>query len=822
MDRAAELGLNGGVRAVGSRVRAALRRRWAAALVVAVIVGLVSGAVLTLAAGARRTGAAPDAFTAAVGGDVDAAVQQASGRPRTAEVAAVPGVASVDAMTFAFAGVVDPKRGPAEDAIAFVGNRPLSSRLVAGRATNPDRPHEFVADRSFARAHDAHVGDKFRAISWTQAQGDHGLGFGPDPNGPSFTATLVGIVQTPSTDDFNLVVFSPGLLQEDVGLVATLMSVRLDPGVTRAQFRAALDRLPDGRALSVDRGQVVGTELRNGVEAQARGVWIMALVAAIAALVVLGQLLSRHARVAETERQPLAALGYSSRQLAAETVLRAAVPAVAGVGLGVAGAVLASNVFPTGFVRAIEPHPGIRVDAGVLITGAVLLVLGLLAWVGIAFVSTRRPRARHVRSHSSQTITRRAPTPAAATGTNFALTRRDGSAGASIGTVVAMALIVAGLVGATAFAVSLDRLVTDRGRFGSNYTFGVGDNSDLSASDLRKGLEGNRDIDGLMIVTAASARAGGATVQLTGMDRIRGDLAPRVLSGRLPESPDEAAIGAVTARDLHVHVGDELALAGSAARRNVRIVGTAVLPTVAGNDGVGTGVLMTQPGAIALEPHPDTALAAITLTPDAPKGAARAIAKGLGQTAGQESTPGVIINVARVRNIPAVLAVLLALLALLTIVHALIVSIHGRRHDVAVLRALGADRRWVARTVHWQATVLTVLPLIVGIPIGVRRRFVRVPRVRRADRRDPGSRDTDPAAPRPGPGARRGGQHRRDRAGAPRPPAFDRGAAPSRVTSPVRRAQRCMMRSANDEGATDGEARSAGSSGSERSSGSGW
>ena len=162
MDRAARLGLNGGVRAVGSRVRAALRRRWAAALVVAVIVGLVSGAVLTLAAGARRTGAAPDAFTAAIGGDVDAAVQQASGRPRTAEVAAVPGVASVDAMTFAFAGVVDPKRGPAEDAIAFIGNRPLSSRLVAGRATNPDRPHEFVADRSFARAHDAHVGDKFQ------------------------------------------------------------------------------------------------------------------------------------------------------------------------------------------------------------------------------------------------------------------------------------------------------------------------------------------------------------------------------------------------------------------------------------------------------------------------------------------------------------------------------------------------------------------------------------------------------------------------------------------------------------------------------------
>jgi putative ABC transport system permease protein len=122
---------------------------------------------------------------------------------------------------------------------------------------------------------------------------------------------------------------------------------------------------------------------------------------------------------------------------------------------------------------------------------------------------------------------------------------------------------------------------------------------------------------------------------------------------------------------------------------------------------------------IALDPHPDAALAAITLTPDAPPGAARAIAKGLGQAVGQESTPGVIVNVARVRNIPAVLAVLLAVLALLTIVHALIVSIQGRRHDVAVLRALGADRRWVARTVHWQATVLTVLPLVFGIPVGI-------------------------------------------------------------------------------------------------------
>jgi ABC-type lipoprotein release transport system permease subunit len=72
-----------------------------------------------------------------------------------------------------------------------------------------------------------------------------------------------------------------------------------------------------------------------------------------------------------------------------------------------------------------------------------------------------------------------------------------------------------------------------------------------------------------------------------------------------------------------------------------------------------------------------------------------------------------------VRHIPAVLAGLLGALALLTTVHALITSIQQRRRDMAVLRALGAGPRWMRRTVHWQATVLTVLPLVVAVPLGV-------------------------------------------------------------------------------------------------------
>jgi putative ABC transport system permease protein len=69
--------------------------------------------------------------------------------------------------------------------------------------------------------------------------------------------------------------------------------------------------------------------------------------------------------------------------------------------------------------------------------------------------------------------------------------------------------------------------------------------------------------------------------------------------------------------------------------------------------------------------------------------------------------------------VPSLLAALLAGLVLLTLFHALIVSIQSRRRDLAILRALGADGRWVGRAVHWQASVLTAVPLIAGIPIGL-------------------------------------------------------------------------------------------------------
>jgi predicted lysophospholipase L1 biosynthesis ABC-type transport system permease subunit len=41
-------------------------------------------------------------------------------------------------------------------------------------------------------------------------------------------------------------------------------------------------------------------------------------------------------------------------------------------------------------------------------------------------------------------------------------------------------------------------------------------------------------------------------------------------------------------------------------------------------------------------------------------------------------------------------------LAVLSMSHQLITSARRRRRDLGIVRALGADRRWVSRVLHWQ------------------------------------------------------------------------------------------------------------------------
>jgi ABC-type lipoprotein release transport system permease subunit len=703
------------VRAVTFRVRCVLRRRIVAALGVAALVAIVSGAVLTIAGGASRTASAPARYTTAAGGDPSALVEQRAGPPLDARIAALPGVRSVDAMTFVFGEIVDPQHRDA-NTLTFAGRAPVNARVIAGR--HASTAHEFVGDTSFVAAHHARLGSRFRLVSWTQDQLRRGQAFEAPPAGPSFDAVLVGIADSPGKleSSYSVAVFAPTLLRTEIGTVATEMAVRLEPGTTLGDLRRELDRLPQRADLDVTSGRIVSAEVRTAVDAQARGLWLMAAVGAIAAIVALGQLLARHVSLPGPERATLTAIGVSRGQQVAESVLRAAVPVASGLVLGIALATFASRIFPTGFARALEPHPGSRLD-GVILALAAVLVLCVLAWVATATVfAVARTSGRRTETAPAP---RRIPLvdPAAATGTRFAL-GGNGTTRA-VGTLCSLAAITAGIAAATVFAASLERLVSDRARFGGNYTFQVGENSNMSAAQLKATLARDGDIGALMILSESQARSGATTVPLVGVERVRGELAPRVLSGRFPEGTDELAIGRVTERDLRVRVGDRLDLVGRAGRAGFRVVGTVVVPTIGGNDGVGAGAVVTSDGLARLEHEPTSSIAAVMLRSDAPASAERHIGELTNARPGTEDVPASVLNVARVRRIPGALAGLLAAMLLITLVHAVVAAVRRRRRDLAVLRTLGADRRWLARAVRWQASVLTAVPVAIGIPLGV-------------------------------------------------------------------------------------------------------
>lgn len=707
------------MRAVAYRVRRQVRAQWRPTLALALIVAAVAGVVLTLAAGAERTSTAPDRYTAARGGGFDGTVEQGRGRPRTVEVAALPGVASVEAVTFVFGGLALPDGGPTADSLLFAGShRALAMSLVSGRAPDPSKPHEFVATRSFTDASGAALGTTFDLATLSQEQADRAgyeAFFTEGPRGPSAKVTLVGVVDGPSdlTDPTPLAVVAPSLLDSDAGVAATIMSVDLRPGTTLSAFRTQLDTLPDGQALSLEPAQLVSSEVRTAVEVQARGFWVLTAVAALAAIVVLGQLITRTVRHAAEEGPRLAALGFNRSQLVAESVGRAGVPILAGTVLGVALAAILSWTFPTGFVRRLEPDPGLRLDGAVVTTGAGCIVVALVMWTMAALLVGKARRGGERPSELVESVAVRLRSAALSTGLRFAFTRSRRDRGPVRATVAGMLVTVAVLGGTVVFGSSLARLVADGDRFGSNWDLFVGSGGELVPNEVIAELEADAEVAALMVYGTGQARIGPVTLGLAGMAPVKGDLAPRTLSGRLPSADDEIALGRLAAEDLGAEVGTDLTVDTRSGARRFRVTGLAVVPSVEELDGVGEDAVVTMGGLRRADPSATPSAAAVRLRPGAPAGTAERL--GLGPS----NPPSVILNLARIRAIPFLLAGVVGALAVLTVVHVMATSVHHRRRDLALLRSLGANRRWITRAVHWQATSLSLVPLVLGVPLGL-------------------------------------------------------------------------------------------------------
>ncbi len=313
--------------AVGLRLRAELARRWRSWLSLALILGLVGGAVLALAAGARRTDSAYSRFLDAQNAyDVllakdtgDFGTEDPPGPPLDAvAIKALPGVKDA-AVASRFFTTIGAGVGVLVSPDGRLGDKVNSLKILEGRRADPEHPAEVVVGFAFAEQYRVGVGDSIQLFD--PAILDH-----PPPGMPpeilakaslagrrvlaalpGGNATVVGIEAAPGefppqiegTGRY-LIHASPslsGVVDDIIDFLSggDAVAVRLDHRKTDVDtFLAALPgRTACCSACALTVQRELTTNAVRSVHTQANALWLLALLTAIAGLLVGSQLLAR-------------------------------------------------------------------------------------------------------------------------------------------------------------------------------------------------------------------------------------------------------------------------------------------------------------------------------------------------------------------------------------------------------------------------------------------------------------------------------------------------------------------------------------------------
>jgi putative ABC transport system permease protein len=202
-----------------------------------------------------------------------------------------------------------------------------------------------------------------------------------------------------------------------------------------------------------------------------------------------------------------------------------------------------------------------------------------------------------------------------------------------------------------------------------------------------------------------------------------------VLDGRLPSSAGEVILGTQTMRELHVGIGDSVAIqvAGTPSTPTYKIVGRASFPTLADGLGLGRGagfslegLQSTLPAEFA--PPTDTVLIRFGGAADSRATYDRIEQKVSASCACElmrPTKPVDVVNFGRVQHLPILLSALVGGLGVLMLAHLIVSATRRRRRELAVLVVLGFVPSQVRRAVAWQATTVAVAAALLGLPIGI-------------------------------------------------------------------------------------------------------
>jgi ABC-type lipoprotein release transport system permease subunit len=196
-----------------------------------------------------------------------------------------------------------------------------------------------------------------------------------------------------------------------------------------------------------------------------------------------------------------------------------------------------------------------------------------------------------------------------------------------------------------------------------------------------------------------------------------------VLSGRAPKAANEVALGPATTKALHKRVGDSVRITSELGPQTMRVVGTTLLVQTP-HASFDQGAWVSPAGLAKLDNSPERG--EVIMLVKAGAGVTRgAVVKELSQRFDgvevdtEGSIPQDVSLLQNVRGLPRALAAFLAVLGLAALGHALVTTVRRRRHDLAVLRAMGLRPRQSAACIFWQAMTVAVLALAIGVPLGI-------------------------------------------------------------------------------------------------------
>jgi len=738
----------------------ALRTHRRSALGLALVIALAGGLSLATLGGARRTASAFSRFLVAadasdltvglapLGDDVTPPDIIARTDPLLEAAAALPGVErtstyhGLNSMYLAAEGGQVQPDSP--EVIGSLDGRYTATdrlTLLRGRLPDPDRPDEVLVNDVAVERYDLVLGStgdlaviagELEDVATSEVIASHGF-------------RVVGVGLLPEhvlRDEFDAdgyMVTTPALVRRYVEQAppyrfqALHLSADADASTVVDEYeRIAGDDF--GLIVSSTDEQRVGAQLalRPIVVALA----VFGVLSALATLALGGLGAIRAVAAAAGDVRVFRAIGLGRTGI----LLTVGVPALAGVALGASGAALVavalSPLFPIGPVRDVEPERGVDLDAVAVLGGAgllfVLLALVVLAGAAMVTARARRPDVAAPQqrpSRLSALVGLAAVGPVASIGVREGLGVGTARTRTAIRpTLASCTLSVIAVVATLTFGASIDGLLDTPSRYGwqADRALLAGAAYIPLPPPAAEALREDPEVRAAAVASYGSVQLGGRAVSAMGLEPASGRTAVTVLEGRLPAADDEVALGVSTARAIG-GVGTELDDPSGA----TSVVGVVALPAIGqvSHPSMAQGAVLTPDGLSARNATAFPAVAFVDFADGADEEAATARSRtrlaGLLQVpvdavdTFDALRPAELVEVDSAKATAFGLAAVLAAAAVVALLITLSASVRQRRSQLAVLAALGFDRRDLRRSVRWQTASLTGVALLLGVPLGI-------------------------------------------------------------------------------------------------------